>query len=124
MTLHLTLKKRWFDMILRGEKKEEYREIKKYWAIRLCGTSQYNGNDKGLLPDDKSTYWNGFYPINFRPYSEVVFKNGYGKNSPSCTVELKSIEIGMTKSEWCDEGEIKAFVLKLGNVIFFKNCNP
>lgn len=27
-TLHLVLKKRWFDMILSGEKKEEYREIK------------------------------------------------------------------------------------------------
>ena len=26
--LHLTLKKNWFDLILSGEKKEEYREIK------------------------------------------------------------------------------------------------
>ena len=27
--LHLTLNKKWFDMILLGEKKEEYREINK-----------------------------------------------------------------------------------------------
>ena len=26
-TLHLNLKKQWFDMILSGEKKEEYREL-------------------------------------------------------------------------------------------------
>ncbi len=30
MNLHLTLKKNWFDLILSGEKKEEYREIKHY----------------------------------------------------------------------------------------------
>jgi len=30
MNLHLTLKKNWFDLILSGEKKEEYREIKPY----------------------------------------------------------------------------------------------
>ena len=29
--LQLTLKKKWFDLILSGEKKEEYREIKPYW---------------------------------------------------------------------------------------------
>ena len=33
--LHLTLKKKWFDMILSGEKTDEYREIKPYWTKRL-----------------------------------------------------------------------------------------
>jgi hypothetical protein len=33
--LHLTLKKKWFDMIASGEKKEEYREDKEYWRRRL-----------------------------------------------------------------------------------------
>ena len=35
--LHLTLTKNWFDLILSGEKKEEYREIKPYWEKRLNG---------------------------------------------------------------------------------------
>lgn len=35
--LHLVLKAKWFDMILTGEKKEEYREIKDYWTKRLYG---------------------------------------------------------------------------------------
>ena len=33
--LTLPIKKKWFDMIKSGEKKEEYREIKNYWTTRL-----------------------------------------------------------------------------------------
>ena len=34
-TLKLTLKKKWFDMILSGDKVTEYRELKPYWVQRL-----------------------------------------------------------------------------------------
>ena len=34
-TLHLVLKRKWWDMIASGEKKEEYRDANHYWAIRL-----------------------------------------------------------------------------------------
>lgn len=33
--LKLAVKKEYFDLIKLGEKKEEYREIKKYWSKRL-----------------------------------------------------------------------------------------
>lgn len=33
--LILPIKKKWFDMILSGEKKEEYREIKQYYETRF-----------------------------------------------------------------------------------------
>ena len=33
--LTLPIKKKWFDMIKSGEKKEEYREIKPYWTKRF-----------------------------------------------------------------------------------------
>ena len=33
--LILPIKKEWFDMILSGEKKEEYREIKPYYERRF-----------------------------------------------------------------------------------------
>lgn len=33
--LNLTLKAKWYDMIEAGIKKEEYREIKDFWKIRL-----------------------------------------------------------------------------------------
>ena len=34
-TLHLVLKRKWWDMIASGEKMEEYREVCHYWARRL-----------------------------------------------------------------------------------------
>lgn len=34
-TLHLNLHKKWFDMILSGNKKEEYRELSDYWKKRF-----------------------------------------------------------------------------------------
>lgn len=34
--LTLPIKKKWFDMILSGEKKEEYREINDYYRVRFC----------------------------------------------------------------------------------------
>lgn len=34
-TLHLVLKSKWYDMIDRGEKKEEYRENTSYWMKRI-----------------------------------------------------------------------------------------
>ena len=33
--LTLSVKKEWFDKIVSGEKKEEYREVKSYWVARL-----------------------------------------------------------------------------------------
>ena len=34
-TLYFNLKKEYFDQIKSGVKKEEYREIKPYWTVRL-----------------------------------------------------------------------------------------
>jgi len=56
--LQLTLKEKWFKMIFEGKKKEEYRELKNYWAVRLC--------HKGEVVWD------------FRLFDEVWFRNGYG----------------------------------------------
>ena len=33
--LTLTIEKKWFDMILSGEKTEEYRELKRYYDSRF-----------------------------------------------------------------------------------------
>ena len=45
----LTLKKQWFDMIASGEKKEEYREIKDYWWMRLVQCGQTVGTSAGIF---------------------------------------------------------------------------
>jgi len=42
--LSLVLERKWYDMIASGEKKEEYRESKKYWWTRISNW------DLGSLP--------------------------------------------------------------------------
>jgi hypothetical protein len=87
--LHLTLKKKWFDLILSGKKTEEYREIKPYWEKRLMG----------------------------KTYDKVIFRNGYAANAPQFTKKLKSITQGTGKSEWGAEKGKRYFVLSLGEII-------
>lgn len=93
--LHLTLKKKWFDMIDSGEKKEEYRQIKEYWKTRLGRCCA-------------------------RHYDIVVFRNGYAKNSPKITFECLGIVIGIPKPEWSDNWKEDVFIIKLGNKISSK----
>ena len=87
--LHLTLKKKWFDMIASGAKKEEYREIKPYWNQRLHTES----------------------------FDVVAFRNGYGKHVPSVTVELLGIERGLGIVEWGAPEKTMVYILKLGRII-------
>lgn len=95
--LHLTLKRRWFDMIASGEKKEEYREIKPYWGKRL--TDQIG---------DKSFY---------KEFDVVYFRNGYSKHAPVIAVECKGIGIATGNPQWGAEPNIHYFVIKLGKVL-------
>jgi len=61
--LHLTLKKKWFDLIASGQKNVEYREYKPYWEKRLVG----------------------------KEFQEVHFRNGYRKESPFMRIECLGI---------------------------------
>ena len=68
--LYLTLKKKWFDEILRGNKKIEYRDKKPYWTKRL-----FNKENK---------------PIE---YDFIFFRNGYSKDCRKMEVEFKGIKV-------------------------------
>ncbi len=85
--LHLTLKKKWFDMIASGEKTEEYREIKPYWIKRLV-----------------------------KNYNFIKFRNGYSPDSPTMIVELKGIERDIGKPEW-GAPDWLVYKLSLGKII-------
>ena len=87
-TLHLTLKKKWFDLILSGQKTEEYREIKPYWNKRF----------------EKS-------------FNKIQFRNGYSKNAPSFTIELKEILVGLGTVEHGAPENQKVYILKLGKIL-------
>jgi len=97
--LHLTLIKKWFDQIARGEKKEEYREYKPYWQKRLTELHDMFGHE-------------GFDVI--REYDEIHFRNGYGKDSPFMRVEWKGQKIGL----W--DGK-KVFAIQLGEILEIRN---
>lgn len=98
-------------MILRGEKTEEYRELKEYWIKRLL----INYRELFVLKQTRK-----ISPVSFKT---IEFKNGYGKDVPTMVVECQGIRIGETKPEWCDNGEVESFILELGRVLFHKNCN-
>lgn len=94
--LHLTLNKRWFDMIASGEKKEEYREIKKYWEKRL-----YYNTSQGQPKE----------------YDIVRFRNGYSENAPTMDVKWVGTWISDGNPEWGAEKGKDYFVIMLGEII-------
>ncbi len=64
--LHLTLKKEPFDQIARKLKKEEYRDQKRYWLVRLYNKCLY-----------------------VKTFDEIWFRNGYTKDRPFMRVKFK-----------------------------------
>ncbi|KHE67781.1 hypothetical protein HMPREF9074_09500 [Capnocytophaga sp. oral taxon 329 str. F0087] len=58
-----------------------------------------------------------------KEYDTVVFRNGYARDAPSLTIELKSIRFGTGNPEWGAEANKKYFVLYLGKIINKKNIN-
>ena len=102
--LILPIKKKWFDMIRSGEKKEEYREIKPYYDKRfgniLLGYSL--DNVKAELYEN----------IEF----SILFRNGYSHNSPSLKCKCK-LKIGQGKEEWGAESGKEYYILEILEVI-------
>lgn len=123
-TLHLTLKKKWFDMIASGEKTEEYREIKPYWASRLLNRIQ-TPNGRSFSPwadivhgDYDFKGWSNFThnaPV-FKEFTSVFFTHGYGSHRPSMLFKVRLICIQDGNPEWgATNGPY--FVIKIGDRI-------
>lgn len=92
--LTLTIKKKWFDMIKSGIKKEEYREINRYYDSRF----------------DKYFYKNNVLTPNY-----IIFRNGYKKDSPKikCLCDLAQ---GFGKEEWGATPEHGYYILEILSV--------
>ena len=95
--LHLTLKKKWFDLIASGKKTDEYREFKPHWENRLIDNAD-----------------------NGRKFDIVRFKNGYAADSPTMDVEFR--EIVFSGRQWItpkngEELTDSTIVIRLGNVL-------
>lgn len=99
--LTLNVSKQWFDMIVTGEKTEEYRIIKPYWASRLVNQQAESGE---VLFDEFSGYTIVIGEPEYKPYTHVLFVKGYPKgNKPSVEKEIESITIGKPKKGLCPD---------------------
>lgn len=103
--LRLSVCKKWFDMIVAGTKNEEYREVKAYWAKRLTTNCE-------CYYDVANEYYCG--RIIYRPFTHVLFINGYSKNSPRIEKKIKEIFIGMPKKGLCPDEWLETgfFIIK------------
>lgn len=128
--LNLTLKKKWFDMIASGEKREEYREIKWYWAVRLFDFSlmpieqpeELKTAPHNLVYDLLSGHkWEevlAAYWTQNKGFESVIAKNGYGPFVPEIIWEHKGIRVGKPNPNWCEPENVDKlfFILDIGEV--------
>lgn len=90
--LILPIKKIWFDMIVSGDKKEEYREIKPYYDSRF--------GKFFAAPDDKAM---------------IVFRNGYSAKSPAAEAVCR-LRKGKGRPEWGAEPGVDYYILDIHEV--------
>ena len=117
--LNLVVTKKWFDMIVQGEKKEEYREIKPYWVARLFQNNsnivdvRYLASGLAGRTDLLKKYIDA-QRIVLKQYTHVLFINGYRKDSPRIEKEIDSITIGKPKKGLCPDKwlDTEFFIIK------------
>lgn len=131
-TLMLNLDGKWYDMIEKGIKKEEYRVIKDHWSSRLflSGDWIYFIQEFKYLnptPEDaidefeqnvkktrliKKQYENEELRLKV---DKVKFVYGYTKRT--MTFEIEDVIIGTGNPEWGAENGVEYYVIKLGKRI-------
>ena len=82
--LILPIKSKWFNMILSGDKQEEYREIKPYYTTGFKKIFEMYPNSNIPTGLDKQL---------------IGFRNGYGSSRPQFTA-VCSLDIKTGKEEW------------------------
>lgn len=98
--LRLTISRRWFLMIARLEKPEEYRDLKPFYHQRL------------LNPDGS-----------LKRFDRVELTNGYGRSHPRITLECKGIKIGQGNCNWGAPANQDVYILELGGIIKIENAD-
>lgn len=122
-TLHLVLKRKWWDMIASGEMREEYRDVNHYWAIRLLD-SQYRWYSQNIDYPNNFIDWLyfglghndiGFRCLDFRSYEKVCFHLGYTNNTMTFKITSMDVMCGEEcHQDWGAEPDKYYFVIKLG----------
>lgn len=102
--LYVTIKKEFFDQIMSGEKKEEYREPTDYWFRRLM-----------VIENN--------IPVAVKPFKYIRLCVGYNKDREEAIVEIKDIyhcKFVKNIPEGFRKGD-ESFVIELGQIISRKN---
>lgn len=94
--LTLPIKKKWFDLIVSGQKKEEYRLPTKYYESRF----------KNL--------WQGS-PAGYKAERKIRFRNGYRSDSPTITATV-TLDFGEGRPEWGAEPGQQYFILRIKEI--------
>lgn len=87
--LFVVIKKKYFDLIKSGQKKEEYRLITEYWKKRIEG----------------------------RDYSHIIFQVGYSKTAERIKVVYEGYCKRYIKHEFFGNKETKVYALQLGKIV-------
>lgn len=105
--LTLPIKKVWYEMILSGFKKEEYRNITPYYEARFKNAFGY------ILYNNEIVY---------KKEALIKFRNGYSKNAPSFIAKC-SINIGEGRQEWGAIPGVKYFILGIVKILEKEEIN-
>lgn len=107
-TLTLSLKKKWFDMIKSGVKKEEYREIKSKYLDMFC-------NKIKVHEPNKYNEFSVGYKLRWNiEYDKLVFTLGYPKSDDAerrLVFKNPRIRIDTGNPEWGAEPGKQYFVI-------------
>jgi hypothetical protein len=119
-TLHLNLKRKWFDMFLQEIKKDEYRAIKLHNVSLLFDWKQSGMSretfTRSLIEDDH--FLKAYAQELLKEYDAICFSNGYAKNRDQFVIELNGVAIIKEgKPEWGATPGEKTFALRTGEIL-------
>ena len=102
--VHLVTNAKWFEMIRKGIKNVDYREINQHYAkfftsgqIRLNGTAYQD------------------YKVN------ICLHLGVGKHHATMLLECEGLSVGFGKPEWGAEPNVPYYRLCLGKILAIEN---
>ena len=96
--LTLPIKKKWYDLIARGVKKEEDREIKPYYETRF------------------RNIFGAMWESGEAPEARVIFRNGYSADAPQL-MALCSLRVGEGREEWGAVPGERYYILEIKEVL-------
>lgn len=128
--LILPVKKKWYEMMESGIKREEYREINKYWHSRIaycfkwCSGMYFKKFDASDFDDAEYIKNRGYCQgcENVCHFEKIllapeIVRIRYGYSKRFIDFKIKQIKIDVGKEEWGAEPGKRYFVIVLGERI-------